>query len=133
MPVHRQELATSALNGKIYVLGGYDELRNSTATVEVYNPISDTWAFAHALPYAVNHNAAAVAGGKLYSFGAGAGETFVYNPNGNSWSARASSHYVHSQTAAVGVIDDKIYVAGGTGTPSHANSKCTIRLQTHGR
>ncbi len=95
-----------------------DELRNSTATVEVYNPISDTWAFAHALPYAVNHNAAAVAGGKLYSFGAGAGETFVYNPNGNSWSARASSHYVHSQTAAVGVINDKIYVAGGTGTPS---------------
>ena len=50
MPVHRQELATSALNGKIYVLGGYDELRNSTATVEVYNPISDTWTFAHALP-----------------------------------------------------------------------------------
>ena len=65
MPVYRQELATSALNGKIYVLGGYDELRNSTATVEVYNPISDTWAFAHALPYAVNHNAAAVAGRKL--------------------------------------------------------------------
>jgi N-acetylneuraminic acid mutarotase len=118
MPVYRQELATSALNGKIYVLGGYDELRNSTATVEVYNPISDTWAFAHALPYAVNHNAAAVAGGKLYSFGAGAGETFVYNPDGNSWSARASSHYVHTQTAAVGVINDKIYVAGGTGTPS---------------
>ena len=118
MPVYRQELATSALNGKIYVLGGYDELRNSTATVEVYDPISDTWAFAHALPYAVNHNAAAVAGGKLYSFGAGAGETFVYNPDSNSWSARASSHYVHTQTAAVGVINDKIYVAGGTGTPS---------------
>jgi len=43
---------------------------------------------------------------------------FVYNPNGNSWSARASSHYVHSLTAAVGVIDNKIYVAGGEGTPS---------------
>jgi N-acetylneuraminic acid mutarotase len=31
---------------------------------------------------------------------------------------RASSHYVHSQTAAVGVINNKIYVAGGTNTPS---------------
>jgi len=118
MPEARQELATGALNGKVYVLGGYEAGATSTATVQVYNPTTDTWTFAHSLPYAVNHNAAAVAGGKLYSFGAGAGETFVYDPNSNSWHARARSHYVHSFTAAVGVIDDKIYVAGGTGTPS---------------
>jgi len=118
MPVRRQEVATAALNGKIYVIGGFDENPRSTATVEVYNPVNDTWAFAHPLPFAVEHNAAAVAAGRLYSFGAGAGETFVYDANGNSWSARASSHYVHARTAAVGVINDKIYVAGGTGTPS---------------
>jgi N-acetylneuraminic acid mutarotase len=118
MPVYRQELATGALSGKVYVLGGYNEVGNSTATVEVYNPITNTWTFAHPLPYAVNHNAAAVAGERLYSFGAGGGETFVYDPNSNSWSARASSHYVHSLTAAVGVINNKIYVAGGTGTAS---------------
>ena len=118
MPVRRQETATSALNGRVYVLGGYDENRSSAATVEVYNPTTDTWAFAHSLPFAVNHSAAAVAGGLLYSFGAGAGQTFVYNANGNSWSSRASSHYVHGGTAAVGVINNKIYIAGGTGTPS---------------
>ena len=118
MPQRRQELATGVLNGKVYVIGGYDENGNSTVTVQIYNPTTDTWTSAHSLPYAVNHNGAAVAGGNLYSFGAGAGETFVYNPNNNSWSARASSHYVHSQTAAVGVINNKIYVAGGTGTPS---------------
>jgi N-acetylneuraminic acid mutarotase len=118
MPVYRQELATGALNGKLYVLGGYDEFGNSTATVEAYNPVTNTWSFAHSLPFAVNHNAAAVAGGKLYSFGAGGGETFVYDPNNNSWSTRASSHYVHGGTAAVAVIDNKIYVAGGRGTPS---------------
>ena len=43
---------------------------------------------------------------------------FVYNSNNNSWAAVASTHYGHSGTAAVGVIDNKIYVAGGTGTPS---------------
>jgi len=91
MPVYRQELATGVLNGNVYVLGGYDQVSNSTATVEVYNPVTDTWTFAHALPYAVNHNAAAVAGGKLYSFGAGAGETYVYDPNSNSWSTKDSS------------------------------------------
>ena len=117
MPVRRQELATGTLNGKVYVLGGYDETTMSTPTVEVYDPATDTWAFAHPLPFAVNHNAAAVAAGRLYSFGAGAGETFVYDANANSWSSRASSHYVHGGTAAVGVINDKIYVAGGIGTP----------------
>ena len=118
MPVARQELATGALDGKMYVIGGYDADGNSTATVQVYDPITDTWTSAQSLPYAVNHNSAAVAGGKLYSFGAGGGEVFVYDSNSNSWSAVASTHYVHSGTAAVGVIDNKIYVAGGTGTPS---------------
>src|SRR5215510_6229909 len=82
MPVKRQELATALLDGKVYVLGGYDEMRRSTATVEVYNPATDSWAFAHSLPFEVNHNAAAVAAGRLYSFGAGVGQMFVYNTNG---------------------------------------------------
>ncbi|OLA99104.1 MAG: hypothetical protein AUH08_12545, partial [Verrucomicrobia bacterium 13_2_20CM_54_12] len=118
MPVSRQELATGVLNGKVYVVGGYDADAHSTATVQVYNPTTDTWTLAQALPIAVNHNAAAVAGGKIYSFGAGVGETFVYDPNSNSWAARASSHYVHRGTAAVGVINNRIYVTGGEGTPS---------------
>src|SRR5438093_5545420 len=118
MPGPRQELATGALNGSVYVLGGVDAEGHSTDTVLVYKPPTDTWTLAHPLPYGVNHNSAAVAGGDLYSFGAGGGELFVYNQNTNSWAARASSHYVHSQTAAVGVIDNKIYVAGGTDTPS---------------
>ena len=118
MPALRQELATEVLDGKVYVIGGYDENGDSTATVQVYDPIADTWTSAQSLPYAVNHNSAAVARGELYSFGAGGGEVFVYDSNSNSWSAVASTHYAHSGTAAVGVIDNQIYVAGGTGTPS---------------
>jgi N-acetylneuraminic acid mutarotase len=117
MPLARQELASGVLNGKLYVIGGYYLGFESTTSVQVYNPATDTWALAHSLPHVVNHNSAAVAGGKLYSFGAGGG-VFVYNSNNNSWGTVASSHYVHSDTAAVGVIDNKIYVAGGTGTPS---------------
>ena len=49
MPVYRQELATGALTGMLYVLGGSDQVGNSTATVEVYNPVTDTWTFTHAL------------------------------------------------------------------------------------
>ena len=117
MPLSRQELATAVLNGKVYVIGGYYLGFESTTSVQVYTPATDTWALADPLPYAVNHNSAAVAGGKLYSFGAGGG-VFVYNPNSDSWAAVASSHYVHSQTAAVGVINNQIYLAGGMDTPS---------------
>ena len=91
MPESRQELASAVLNGKLYVIGGYETGFRSTTTVQVYNPATDTWALAHPLPYVVNHNSAAVAGGKLHSFGAVAGESYVYDPNGNSWSAKASS------------------------------------------
>lgn len=66
-----------------------------------------------------NHNAAAVASGKLYSFGGLSSQAFVYNVVSNSWSAVASMHFQHGSTAAVGVINEKIYVAGGTkGTQS---------------
>src|SRR5438552_17991750 len=112
IPVSRQERATGVLNGKVYVVGGYDADAHSTATVQVYNPTTDTWTLAQALPIAVNHNAAAVAGGKLYSFGAGVGETLVYDPSSNSWAASASSHYVHRGTAAVRVSKSSIYGTG---------------------
>ena len=65
----RQELATAALNGKIYAIGGYDSSGTPTDIVEVYDPSTNTWASAHPIPRALHHNSAAVAAGKLYSFG----------------------------------------------------------------
>ena len=85
------------------------------------------------LPYAVNHNSAAVAGGELYSFGAGGGEVFVYDSNSNSWSAVASSHYVPRRNCGGGSDHNKIYVAGGTNTPSQRELECTIQSQTRGQ
>src|SRR4051812_35390828 len=57
LPTARQELATAALDGKVYVMGGYDINLNSTALVEVYDPGTDTWSTIHPLPSATNHNA----------------------------------------------------------------------------
>ncbi len=114
MPALRQELAAAVLDGKVYVLGGYDENGVSTATVEVYNPVSNSWSTAASLPFATDHSSAAVAAGRLYSFGAGGNQTSVYDPASNSWSAVAPTSFAHGGTAAVGVIGDKIHVAGGT-------------------
>jgi N-acetylneuraminic acid mutarotase len=71
MPSDRQELASAALNGKIYVIGGLDPDGFPTDTVDVYNPATNSWASAAPNPTVVDHNNAAVAAGKLYSFGGG--------------------------------------------------------------
>jgi N-acetylneuraminic acid mutarotase len=113
MPAPRQEMATAALNGKIYVLAGYDNKGMSTDSVFVCNPSTNTWVTAHPLPRVNNHNSAAVAAGKLYSFGGLSNATHVYDPVNDSWTLIAFMHTSHSATAAVGVFNDKIYVAGG--------------------
>jgi N-acetylneuraminic acid mutarotase len=113
MPTARQELATAALNGKIYAMGGYDNSGTPTNIVEVYDPATDTWTSAHPIPRALHHNSAAVAAGKLYSFGGPSMQAFVYDEVNDSWSAVASMLFFHALTPAVGVFNDKIYVAGG--------------------
>lgn len=113
MPSARQEISTAVLNGKIYVIAGYDAEGRSTTTVDVYNPVTDSWASAHSIPSPNNHSGAAVAAGKLYTYGGISRSTYVYDPINGSWSPVATMLFGHSNTAAVGVINDKIYVAGG--------------------
>ena len=114
MPIARQEVAAAVLNGKVYVLGGLQGNGAATAAVEAYNPHTNTWAAARSLPFPNHHNSAAVAAGRLYSFGGVSSATFVYDPDADTWSPVAPMEFLHGGTAAVGVIEDKIYVAGGT-------------------
>ena len=121
MPTARQELATAAFNGKIYVIGGYDIDGRSTAIVEVYDPATDTWTRKNDIPAAANHNAAAVAAGKLYSL---SGSTMnVYNPGNDSWTPVAPPIFGHGGSPAVGVFQDKIYVAGGVSPFGSVNAE----------
>jgi N-acetylneuraminic acid mutarotase len=115
MPSARQEISTAVLSGKVYVIAGYDANAASTSTVQVYNPNTNTWAPAQPIPIPNNHNNAAVAAGRLYTFGGLSNRAFVYDPAGDSWTDVAPMNVAHGNTAAVGVFNDKIYVAGGTG------------------
>jgi len=69
VPSIRQEISTAVLDGKIYVIAGFNSSGGNTNNVEVYDPQTNTWSSAANLPIATNHNAAAVAAGKLYAFG----------------------------------------------------------------
>src|SRR5262245_9977482 len=115
MPSSRQEVSTAMFNGRVYVIAGFNAANASTTTVEVYEPQSNSWFPAGAIPVANNHNSAAFVGGALYTFGGVSNLAYRYNPQTDTWASVAPSHFQHGNTAAVGVIDGKIYVAGGNG------------------
>jgi N-acetylneuraminic acid mutarotase len=71
LPSPRSEIAGAALNGKIYIIGGFGRSGQSTTTVEVYDPIADKWTTASPLPQPLDHTAAASFDGKLYVVGGG--------------------------------------------------------------
>src|SRR5215475_15882737 len=115
MPTARQEISVAVLDGKVFVIGGYDGSGRSTGTVEVYDPRTDAWKRAAPLPIATNHNAAATVNGRLYAFGGTSLSAFVYDAGRETWTEVAAMRYLHGGTPAVAVIGGKIYVAGGTG------------------
>ncbi len=115
MPSMRQEVSTSVLGSRVYVIGGFFSNGASSNLVEVYDSVANTWLGAAPLPIETNHNAAATVGNRIFAFGGTSNRCFAYNPDLNQWSEVASMNFRHGNTPAVAVIDGKIYVAGGDG------------------
>ena len=113
------EMSVAELNGQLYVLGGYPASRVTVATVQAYNPATDTWQRVAPLPRAVNHSMPAVVGGKIYIIGgqSDAGNAsfvdtvYEYDPTTDRWRSRAALPRARGGGAAA-VVDGKIYVAG---------------------
>ena len=55
MPSERSEVAVAALDGKVYVIGGFGGQRE----LEIYDPASDHWDRGAPFPHAVHHPGAA--------------------------------------------------------------------------
>jgi N-acetylneuraminic acid mutarotase len=113
------ELAFAALNGKLYLLGGYPSNRQTARTVQIYTITSDRWELGPPLPDPNNHGMAAGVGGKVYLIGgqttdAGNYVDTVYelDPARGTWVEKARMPTARSGGAAI-VHDGKIYVAGG--------------------
>src|SRR5581483_5429093 len=105
-PTKRTEVAAAALNGKIYVVGGFEKpglgnLTNLaiTALVEEYDPATDRWTTKASLPVGLHHAGIGVAGGRLYIVGGytqsgltvwhPVASVYAYDPAMNTWSERA--------------------------------------------
>ncbi len=119
--VYQNNAAVAVCQNKIYIIGG--------TVNEVYDPATDSWENKTSMPterYALKAN---VLDGKIYVISGqvpGPPQTVypsdvteVYDPENDSWTALAKIPFpVVSYASAV--LDDKIYIIGGTewGTPS---------------
>ena len=114
-------LSSAVLNGKIYVIGGFDT-RQDLSTFEVFDPKTNVWT----TPITTGHFEprgafqAVVVNGKLYVVGGmqnGRMPTTVqvFDPVTNRWdSVHAIGHFAPRCDHACGVLDGKIYIMGGS-------------------
>ncbi|WP_285579879.1 carboxypeptidase regulatory-like domain-containing protein [Actinoallomurus iriomotensis] len=123
MSAGREAPEVAALNGKLYVFGGWSDSGDTVAKTEIYDPAANTWTTGADNPKPFAGAGVTVADGKIYVVGGCAdacGQTGVqvYDPASNSWS---SAHAYPESTAWLGCggLGDKVYCAGGTaGTAS---------------
>lgn len=127
MPKPRTGAAVAVLDGRLYVVSGFDGAKTIDA-VEAYDPVTDSWTSRASIPTARTAAGAAAIAGKLYVFG-GCGRNSegnhdcrvgttnameAYDPRTNTWTTKAPMPTTRSAVAAA-VIGDKLYVAGGRG------------------
>jgi N-acetylneuraminic acid mutarotase len=118
MPTARARLAVVEHEGLIYAIGG-EAIEGISGAVEVYDPVTDTWAKRASKPRPVRNIGAAVVGGQIYVPGGyspldrATSAVEVYRPLTDTWSETASlpEPVFASAVAAVG---DKLYVFGGS-------------------
>jgi hypothetical protein len=68
MPTAKVFLSTSAIDGKIYVIGGWNG-GSSLSTVEEYAPVTDTWTRKTDMPGPRSRFSSSVVNGKIYAIG----------------------------------------------------------------
>lgn len=128
-PMKRTEVAAAMVDGKIYVVGGFEKpgLGNIlnfaiTPAVEVYDPTTDRWTSKAPLPVGLHHVGSGVAGGRLYIIGGYSksglsvwnpvATVYAYDPATDSWAERAP---MPTARGALSVMEHEgmLYAIGG--------------------
>ena len=124
------EIGIAQVNNLVFVVGGYPSTRRYEDTVEVYDATTDSWQFAPPLPQAMHHTMAVGINGKVYVIGGEISTTgladqgiyldtvYEFDPLNPGWTQKSSMPTQRS-AGAWGIIDGKVYVAGGR--PPHGN------------
>ncbi|HEY7050310.1 MAG TPA: carboxypeptidase regulatory-like domain-containing protein [Jatrophihabitantaceae bacterium] len=117
IPTPRERPAGAIIDGKFYVVGGWDDEGFPIRTLDIYDIASNTWTTGAPIPTAWAASASAVADGKLYLVGGcdanhcGTQDVWVYDPASNAWS-QAKDYPEQSSWSQCGDIAGRIYCAG---------------------
>lgn len=122
MLVERSYFPAVAVDGKIYSFGGSGNGQthdgsDETATVEMFDPVTETWIFRAPMPDPRAGHAAGVIDGKVYVVGgeranSDRGDLWIYDPIADLWADGPSlpTPRVHPNAAVLG---GELYVVGG--------------------
>ena len=124
MPTSREGLAAAAIDGKLYVVGGWNDTDFPKvpwrSTLEVYDPATNTWSTKANMPTPRINPAAVAIDGKLYVVGGrnvdgyatGLDVLEVYDPVTDTWSTKANMPTGRHGLAAVPIFG-WLYAVGG--------------------
>ena len=125
----------AGFNGKLYLFGGYvgpSAYNNQiTASVQIYDPVLDTWSLGTPMPTARASMAVGVIDGKLYivggvdSNGSTESSVVVYDPITDKWST-ATDEPTPRAVSAAAVVDDQLFVAGGNTDSTSGTSTAEV-------
>jgi N-acetylneuraminic acid mutarotase len=112
-------VAAAVLDGRLYVAGGFGELRGVILDELVaYDPTANAWTTLAPLPEPRHHAALTALEGRLFLTGGGVegfaprANTWVYDPAVNAWTALAPMPEPRRAHAAV-AIGGRLFVVGG--------------------
>ena len=125
LPTPRTNGAVAVADGRIYVMGGLDELGRPSAKVEAFNPRNKSWIEAVSLPITLYQSTAVtfstdgvdkilLFGGLSSRRGAVSNSTYLYDPRVDWWSELAPMPSARAALAAT-LYGDLVYVIGGIG------------------
>ncbi|HEY7520883.1 MAG TPA: kelch repeat-containing protein [Methylomirabilota bacterium] len=85
MPSARQEVAVAAVAGHVWVIGGFGAAAEPVATVERYDPATNSWDARPPLPIPIHHAAAVGVDDRLFVLGGYTGGRLRWTPLDAVW------------------------------------------------
>lgn len=118
LPVALHHTSVAALDGRVFVAGGYTSLAFDTASdgIWAYAPGADAWRPLPAMPAPRAAHALVALDGRLHvvgGVGPRADRVWTFDPSTNTWSETSAPLPTPREHLAAAVVDGRLYAIGG--------------------